>query len=159
MKVLVVFYSRTGSTKKVADELKNQLEADIDEITEPIGRGGPIGWIKSGRDASRRTIVEINKPKVDPSTYDLVVVGSPVWSWTLSSPVRSYLSLMREKLPRVAFFCTEDGNIGDTFKVMEELAGKPPVASSMIQNKEVKSGLYRERIKAFSEELRRLSEP
>jgi flavodoxin len=43
MKILAVFSSRTGSTQKMAEELKNQLDADIDEITEPIERGDPIG--------------------------------------------------------------------------------------------------------------------
>ncbi|MFA5869173.1 MAG: hypothetical protein WC941_05670 [Candidatus Bathyarchaeia archaeon] len=60
MKTLIVYYSRDGSTRKVAEELKAQLGADIEEITEPKGRGGPLGWIRSGKEASSGAIVPIN---------------------------------------------------------------------------------------------------
>jgi len=150
MKTLIVYYSRDGGTRKVAEELKAQLGADIEEIMEPKGRGGPLGWIRSGKEGSSGTIVSINPVKADPSKYNIVAIGTPIWAWSLSSPIRSYLVAMKEKLPRVAFFCTMDGNPGETFKVMEELTGKAPIATIEIMSAEVKSGAYKEKLKAFS---------
>ena len=153
MKILIVYYSRDGSTRKIAEELKAQLGADIEEITEPKGRGGPMGWIRSGKEASSGTVVPINPPKADPSTYDLVAIGTPIWAWNVSSPVRSYFMAMKGKLPRVAFFCAMDSKAGDTFKVMEGLAGKTPVSTAGITGGEVKSGNYRENLKTFADAL------
>ncbi|MCX7894243.1 MAG: hypothetical protein N2544_18010, partial [Burkholderiales bacterium] len=47
--------------------------------------------------------------KKDPAGYELVVIGTPVWFWSLSSPVRSWLARHRPK-HRVAFFCTMGGS-------------------------------------------------
>lgn len=155
MKTLIVYYSRDGSTRKVAEELKGLLGADIEEITEPKGRGGPIGWIKSGKEASSGMIVQINPTKFDPSGYDVVVLGTPIWAWNVSSPVRSYMVTFKGKLPKVAFFCCMDSKPGETFSVMETLAGKAPVAKVEFMSGEVKSGAFIEKAKAFTEDIKR----
>lgn len=157
MKTLIVYYSRDGATRKVAEELKAQLGADIEEITEPKGRGGPLGWIRSGKEGSEGTIVPINPPKADPSTYDIIVIGTPIWAWNVSSPVRSYVAAMKGKLPRVAFFCTMGSKVGETFKVMEELAGKAPIATTEIMAGDAKSGAFKETAKAFAEKIKSTS--
>lgn len=155
MKTLVVYYSRSGSTRKVAEELKAHLGADIEEITEPKGRGGPLGWLKSGRESTNGAVVPIDAPRADPSAYELVVVGTPTWAGNVSSPVRSYLANMRDKLSRVAFFCSMDGNSGETFRTMEGLACKQPVATAEITSADVKTGtVYKEKAKAFAEALK-----
>ena len=150
MKTLVVYYSRSGSTRKVAEELRAHLGADIEEITEPKGRGGPLGWLKSGRESTKGDIVPINPPKADPSAYELVVVGTPTWAGNVSSPVRSYLTETRGKLSSAAFFCCMDGNSGETFNTMERVSGRAPVATIEVMSGEVKSGTYKEKLKAFS---------
>lgn len=154
MKILIVYYSRDGATRKVAEELKAQLGADIEEITEPKGRGGPLGWIRSGKEGSDGAIVPINPPKADPSTYDIIIVGTPIWAWNVSSPVRSYLAAMKSKFPRVAFFCTMGSKAGETFKVMEELVGKAPVATKEITTGDAKSGAFKETTKTFVEKIK-----
>ena len=156
MKTLVVYYSRTGLTKKAAEALAPLLEADLEEIREAHGRGGPLGWVRSGREASQGLVVPIESTR-DPSSYGLVVIGTPIWAWTVSSPVRSYLNLMRDKLPQVAFFCTLDGNVGKTFEIMAELSGKKPIATAEILSSEVKGEDFLEKIKAFADSIRRVS--
>jgi flavodoxin len=155
MKTLVVFYSRDGSTRKVAEELRGLLGADVEEITEPKGRGGPVGWLRSGQEAMKSAIVPINPVKVDPSAYDVVVIGTPIWAWNVASPVRSYMVETKAKLPKVAFFCCMDSKPGETFSVMETLAGKAPVAKAEFMSKEVKEGAFKEKTKTFVEEIKR----
>jgi flavodoxin len=157
MKTLIVYYSRDGATRKVADELKEQLSADIEEITEPKGRGGPLGWIRSGKEGSDGSIVPINPPKADPSIYDVIIIGTPTWARNVSSPVRSYLATMEGKLPRVAFFCTMSSKAGETFKVMEGLAGKSPIATTEIMTGDAKSGAFNETMKKFVDKIKTTS--
>lgn len=59
MKTLVVFYSRTGNTKKMAKILAKELHADIDEIVDLKNRKGILGYIFSGRDAMKQLKTKI----------------------------------------------------------------------------------------------------
>ena len=45
MKVLVVYYSRTGNTKFVAEAIAQSLEADIEEIKDGKNRMGVFGFL------------------------------------------------------------------------------------------------------------------
>ena len=51
MKVLVAFYSRTGSTKLVAEAIAQALNADVEEIKDKKDRNGIFGFLKSGYEA------------------------------------------------------------------------------------------------------------
>jgi len=121
MKTLVVYYSRTGNTKKVAEIIANKLEADIDEIIDTKERKGFIGAITSLKDSfGAETDIAFKK---DPSKYDLVIIGTPIWMYTITPAVKAYL---KRKFKKVAFFCTcnSDRRI-DAFKDMEKLVGRP----------------------------------
>jgi hypothetical protein len=58
---------------------------------------------------------------------------------------------MKDKLPRVAFFCTMGSSAGKTFNVMEELTSKHPLATAEMTTSEIKSGAYKEKAKNFAE--------
>ena len=123
-KTLVVFYSRAGNTKKVGLEIQKNLKSDIDEI-KSIDRKGPWGFLMAGKDSVFSKTVDI-KYKKDPSKYNLVVIGTPVWTYTMAPAVRTYLMKNRGKFRKVAFFCTMNSS-GDklTFKNMQKLCKKP----------------------------------
>ena len=105
-RILVVYYSRTGRTWAVGEALAQALGGEMEEIVEPRGRTGIFGSLRSAVEAWRERPSAIAAPKRDPSSYDLVVIGTPVWAWSVSSPVRAYLTAMKPRLPDVAFFCT-----------------------------------------------------
>ena len=108
-KTLVVFYSRSGTTRRIAEALSRALTCDLEEIIEPKPRTGFLGYMRSLLEARRKRPSVIAPIKHDVSSYDLVVVGTPVWAWSLSSPVRAYLMTTASQLPEVAFFCTLGG--------------------------------------------------
>ena len=41
MKTLTIYYSRSGNTKKLAESISKAVGGDLEEITEPHGRGRP----------------------------------------------------------------------------------------------------------------------
>jgi len=151
VKTLVVYYSRTGNTKKVGQEIARQLKADEEEIFDVKDRRGPLGFLRSGREAKNKVLAEIRPTKKDPSKYDLVLIGTPIWAANMSSPVRTYLS--QNKFKRVAFFLTGGGVPGKTFEDMEILAGKP-VATLAITSKEVAQNTYSGKVKEFVASLK-----
>ena len=153
MKALVVHYSRTGSTEKVAAEIAQALAADTETIIDKKNRKGPIGWLTAGRDSTRKTPADIEEPKHDPSGYDLVVIGTPVWAWTVSAPVLAYLNKFTKKFPEVAFFLTYDGNMEKTFSDMAAAAGKQPKATMAVHARHLKKGEHVGQIKEFVAKL------
>jgi len=98
-KTLVVFYSRSGTTRRIAQALSEALKCDLEEITESRPRTGFLGYMRSLLEARRKLPSIITPRKHDVSSYDLVVIGTPVWAWSLSSPVRAYLTATAGQLP------------------------------------------------------------
>ena len=63
MKILVVFYSRTGNTKKIGEEISKNLKSDIDEIIDQKSRNGAIGFLTGGIDAMKKLGLQIGLKK------------------------------------------------------------------------------------------------
>lgn len=146
MKILVVYYSRTGVTETVAKEIAKELKADIEAITDNVNRDGAIGYIKCGKEAMSKKVIDINPIKNNPDGYDLVVVGTPIWGWTMASPIKAFLHKYKPK--NVAFFCTMGGSAGKTFANMQELSGKPNATVEFL-TEEVQKNNYQDKLKDF----------
>lgn len=88
-KVLVVYFSATGTTKQVARQIATTADADIYEIV-PVNpySGADLDWtnpqsrssVEMGNPAARP---EINPLSVDVSRYDYIFLGYPIW-WDLA---------------------------------------------------------------------------
>ncbi len=137
-KILVVYFSRSGNTETVAKELTAKLKADSEKLVEQgTDWEGVWGYIKAGKAAWQETATSIEKLKKEPKDYDLVVIGTPVWAWNMTPAVRSFLTVYKDDLKKVAFFATEGGSGHEkAFKNMETLAGKAPVATAFVLQKE-----------------------
>lgn len=150
MKILVAYYSRTGATKKVAEYIAGKLNADLDEIIDKKDRSGVRGYVISGIDASLKRPADLEEPKKNPGDYDIVVLGTPVWNGTVSTPMRTYIQKYKDKFRDVAFFCTygTTGNI-HTMKSMKKNSGKEPIAKGMFQALTVENNKFREKADQF----------
>ncbi len=149
-KTLVVYYSLTNHTHKVAELIAQGVDASIERILDAQSREGALGYFRSGQQAMLQRSAPIQAVKEDPAHYDLTILGSPVWSWSLSPPLRSYVIAQKHKLKQVAFFCTEGGSGGARlFRQLQTLCGKPPVATLEITEGELKSGNYVGKVQEF----------
>ena len=154
MKKLVVYYSRTGNTHKVAEEITNGLECDIEEIIDTKNRSGPLGYIRSGRDAGNRKLTVLKDIINDPSQYDLLIIGTPLWAWHVSTPVRTYIHENQANFKDVAFFCTAGGkNFDGAFNDMNELCGTSPLVTLGVRAKEIKDGSYKSKVAEFTKKI------
>ena len=156
MKALVVFYSRTGATKKVAVEIAESLKCDIEEIIDLHNRKGAIGYLKSGMHATLKKPAKIKKSRKNPASYGTVIIGTPIWSFNVSSPVRAYLMQNKGKIKKAAFFCTMGGSGGErAFREMEHLIGKRPAAVLDLKMGEVVKERYKEKVKVFINKIKK----
>jgi flavodoxin len=61
MKTLVIFYSRSGKTKKVAEAISEILKCDKEEIFDIKSREGVVGFLSAGTDTPIRTYLSLYK--------------------------------------------------------------------------------------------------
>ncbi len=122
MNVLVVYYSRSGNTKKIAEKIVKKLKADIDEIKDLKNRKGIIGFLSGGKDVVTKKLTKIEFEK-NPYKYDLVIIGTPVWASTMTPAIKTYLEKNKD-IAKAAVFCTYGASEGRTFTDIREKIGK-----------------------------------
>lgn len=154
MKTLVVFYSRTGTTREIAEEISKSIDCDVEEIVDKEKRSGIIGYIKSGYETVRNKLPEIEDPKHDLANYELVIIGTPVWAGKMAVPVKAYIEQNKDKIPNLACFCTcGSSGIEGTLTGIAESAKVTPLASFGLKSSEIKSGSYSSVIEKFVQDI------
>jgi len=95
-------------------------------------------------------LTEIGPLTQSPGEADIVIVGGPVWAFTIAPAVRTFLTRYAGELNRVAFFCTQGGSGGSrALREMATVSGKQPLATLIVNERDVKSGSVSPRIAAF----------
>ena len=152
MKTLIVFYSRTGKTRKIAEELAVKLKADFQHITTPKNYQGVMGYLRGGKEAMKKVTPHIHVVHKDPMKYDMVIFGTPVWVGTMCPPIRTYMT--KNKFKKVAFFATQgSANKQKVFDEMEKIS-KKPIATMFLTTKEVVTNNYDSKLKEFVRRLK-----
>ena len=154
MKTLVVFYSRTGTTKKVALEIANKLGAEIEEIKDTVNHSGVKGYLVSGRDAMKKRLTTLELTTKNPADFDLVIIGTPIWGWNMSVPVRTYITEKKDDFKKVALFCTMGGTGDDkAFAEMEQIIGQKPLSTLALLTRDVAKNYFAEKLEKFTAAL------
>lgn len=123
-KVLVVYFSHSGNTRTIANQLRDLTGADVFEI-EPV-TPYPSDYHATTEQAQKEIRAGFQPPiKQGPdnlSDYDVVFVGSPCWWSTIAPPVVTFLNTHDLSGKTVIPFSTHGGsglarNASDTAKL------------------------------------------
>ena len=107
-KTLVLYYSQTGTTQIVAEELQGRLGADIEEILPTVPYETDFqATIQRGQ----KEMTEGNWPEIQPlkskiKNYDVIFLGFPVWFGTYANPIETVLKTVDFSGKTVVPFCT-----------------------------------------------------
>ena len=154
-RVLVVYYSRTGTTKEVAEAIARELGCEVEEITDLKDRRGPLGFAVGGKDAFLKKLTQIEEVTKRPNSYDLVVIGTPLWALSVTPAVRTYLSQNKDRIRRAAFFCTKGGSPAKmAFADLAKLCGQKPVGTLELREDELKTGESFRKIEKFAQTIK-----
>lgn len=153
-KTLIVFYSLTGFTRKAAEELASRNSWDLAEIKDRRAREGFWGYSRSLLESSLGIYSDFDYGGPDPGSYDLVLLGSPVWGWHIASPLRSFYARYRDRLKRVAFFFTFGGGGADKVtRQVRILTGDTTLQPLFLTDSEMQSESFRDRLDPFIRQL------
>jgi flavodoxin len=106
MKSLVVYYTRTGNTKFVAETLAATIGSDTEEVVDLKKRSGSLGFLLGGKDATQGKETQIGEIKRSPKDYELVFLGTPVWASAPTPAIRTYIKHNDLTGKKVALFFT-----------------------------------------------------
>ena len=95
MRILIAYYSAGGNTKHLATRIAEKLEShEIEEVKiEPQQEYTNIfsRYLLGPHKAKREIRVPIKPLKSDLGSYDLLLLGFPIWAGKLPSPVLTYI--------------------------------------------------------------------
>ena len=125
--VLVVYFSASGVTRKVADRLARTIRADQYEI-EPVNKytGVDLDW----HDKRSRTTIEMEDKTARPEMkekhiglekYDTIILGFPVWWYTAPRIINTFIEENNLEGKNVYVFVTSGGSGSEgSFKDLKE---------------------------------------
>jgi flavodoxin len=125
MKTLVAYFSASGVTKKVGEEIAKIANGDTFEIVpETLYTKADLNW----EDKQSRSSVEMqdksSRPaiatKTDISSYDTIYIGFPIWWYTAPTIIATFLESYdfsgKTLIPFATAGSSEFGNILDDLK-------------------------------------------
>lgn len=123
MKTLVAFYSLEGNCRELARLMAEAVSGDVLEIVPADGgipATGFFRYVKGGKESIFRETPELAPFEKNPDEYEFVIVGGPVWAWTIAPPVRSFLNGTGWAGKRAGLFCMHRSVPGFALSAMRD---------------------------------------
>ena len=149
-KVLVLYYSQTGTTQALAEELQRQLGADIEQIEAVVPYDGDFGATieRSGKERESGVVPEIKPIQANLADYDVIFIGYPIWFGTYAMPIATLVKENDFEGKTIVPFCTfGSGGLGSSTEALKEALPKANVKQGY--------GVRQARIEAAPKELER----
>lgn len=154
-KILVAYFSHSGNTREIANQIHKSVGGDIFEIQTvkpyPDDYDAVVQQakqeLKSGHKPDIKTKIENIKP------YDLLFIGYPNWCSTIPAPVMAFLSQYDFSGKTIAPFCTHEGSgLGRSVTDISKLCPK----SSLLDGVAIRGSDVKTAQKKLSEWLQKI---
>ena len=149
-KALVLYYSQTGTTQTLAEELQKQLGADIERIEAAVPYDGDFQATieRSGEERKNGKVPEINPIKANLADYDVIFLGYPIWFGTYAMPIATLVKENDFAGKTIVPFCTfGSGGLGSSTEALKAALPKANVLQGY--------GVRQARIEAAPKEVER----
>ena len=155
-KILVVYFSASGVTKEMAENLSKVIGADLFEIMpeEPYSPAD-LKWLNPFARCNKEKMGKKDVPfkaKVENmDRYDMVYIGFPIWYAGAPNVVKTFVGKHDFSNKRVAVFATSKGSgIG---KTTEKLKAEMSAGAEIAGGKVFKKSVTDEELKAWAEDM------
>lgn len=92
MKKVVLYFTRTGNSKRIAEKIAEKLECDTVKITDNVSWKGVLGFIIGGYYTITEKVTKITlTPRTNINSMDVVVLVSPVWADNITPAAYAFL--------------------------------------------------------------------
>ena len=123
-KILIAYYSHSGNTNAAAEKIKSLTGGDLLELKPVNDYPQDYNTVVNQAKLEKQNDVRPELVYVGyTAEYDVVFIGTPVWWYTMASPVKTFLSANNFEGKIVAPFCTHGGGgASSTYTDIQKLA-------------------------------------
>lgn len=123
MKTLIVYYGYGNHTNMIAKKLEKELNADIIKIKPKIAYTNDYQLLvdQTENNLETKETPDIEDININLHNYNKIIIGSPVWWYTIAPPVRTFLKKYDLSTLKVYPFATNAGWLGSTFDEIKSL--------------------------------------
>lgn len=157
-KTLIVYYSATGNSEKVANDIAQATGGDLFEL-EPVDAytDEDLNWtddnsrvVQEHNNEALRNVELVANTVDNWSDYDTVFIGYPIWWGIAAWPVNNFISANDFTGKTVIPFCTSaSSGIGDSGELLAEAAG----TGNWLEGQRFRSGASASDVQAWVESL------
>jgi len=158
MKIAVVFYSFDGNCAFAAEQIGALLKADLIPIqtVDQKKRRGFFKMIWGGAQVMFGKLPPLKPVNFDPSAFDLIILGSPVWASSPAPAIKSFLSQAKLGGKKIALFMCHAGGMGDAMVKFKSMLKDSNVVSEIdfttpLKNKETAKQQIEEWVKTITQ--------
>ncbi len=159
MKAIIVYYSLEGNTDYTAKLLAKELDAELLRL-EPVTPYPTDNkkFFAGGKDATLGIEPPLKPYSFNPDDYDTVILGTPLWAWTIAPPLKTFISGNNLSGKKLAFFVSSGGgNDKKCFAKLHKMTDAENVSClSVVDLLKTKNPDDFAKIKAFADEIRRV---
>ena len=128
-KKLVAFFSASGTTKKVAEMIAEEVKADLFEIEPKVPYTKPdLDWMNKK-----------SRSSVEMSSYDEILLGFPIWWYVAPTIINTFLEAYDFSGKKIVLFATSGGSgFGNTVKELQSSAPDAVITEGRLLNRGTK---------------------
>ena len=152
--VLVVCYSYTGVSRRVAQVLASHHGWQLAEIRDERRRAGGSGTWRCLLDSLLRRKPGILYEGPDPGDFRATVLVFPIWAYRMAGPMRTFVATHADRLQHVAVLTTMgSGGASNAVAEVAQLLGRAPVLSAAVTARELEDGSSTGRVIDFGDAI------
>lgn len=128
--ILVVYYSYGGNTEQIVHMIQEQKHCDVLKLEPLVPYTNDYQTLVDEEEnkMDQEEVVALKQYDIDISKYSKIVLGTPVWWYTITPVMRSFLKQTDLIGKEVSAIITNGGFLGHT---LEEIKKYTPLKSSM----------------------------
>lgn len=120
MKTCIIYHSYSGVTRDIAEKISASCGGDLVEVT-PKDNYSTLSAYSLGCIRARKEACDpISPDSIDVSSYDLIVIGTPVWAWKATPAINGAIAALKgcDGKPAV-IFATCGSSAKDTLPIIK----------------------------------------
>ncbi|MGL6197012.1 MAG: flavodoxin [Thermoguttaceae bacterium] len=133
-RILTLYFSHSGNTKRVAEAIQKQVGGDIFELktVESYPANYDTVVYQAKKELAENFRPKLREIAINLNNYDMILIGSPVWWYTIAPPIMTFLSQHDFSGKTIAPFVTHGGGgASGSFADVKKLAPRATVTDGI----------------------------
>ena len=121
MKCALVYYSFSGVTKKVMEDMNKIISGTLIEVTPDKSYSKLTAYTLGCKRAHSEQADPVSPSSIDLAQYDHVIIAGPVWAWKPAPPLNGAIQSLKNGEGKTAsIVCTAGGQVGSSIEVIRK---------------------------------------